>query len=76
MNTAAVTAPCPAVSGAPDGLKQCSCCGSVYTHSEFFALPSFREWRIEGDWLGIAECSGCFSTISVRLGDDVPESSS
>jgi len=55
-------------------LKQCTGCGCVYTHSEFFGLPSFREWRIAGDWLGIAECK-CNSTISVRMGDD-PESAS
>lgn len=78
MNTAAAApkgAPsCGAVSSGTPSLKQCTGCGCVYTHSEFFGLPSFREWRIAGDWLGIAECK-CNSTISVRMGDD-PESAS
>lgn len=76
MNGAANTVPqppCTAVSAGPDSLKQCSCCGSVYTHTEFFNLPTFHEWRIEGEWIGFAQCSGCFSSITVPLGA-APES--
>jgi hypothetical protein len=46
-------------------LKQCSGCGCVFTHSEWAALPSRRLWVFDGEVLEIAECPGCFSTISV-----------
>lgn len=52
---------------APPHLAQCPCCGSVYTRTEFFALATFKEWRIEGDCLGYAQCSGCFSSMTIYI---------
>ncbi len=68
--SAAVSLPAAPAASA-NSLAQCPCCGSVYTTEEFLALPTFQEWRIEGDFLGFARCTdpGCTSSMTLRIGD-------
>ena len=63
MNVGTISPPSERGHG-PLSIAQCSCCGSVYTRTEWQALDSRRPWP-EFD-LEIAECS-CGSTISVEV---------
>jgi len=49
-------------------LHQCAC-GTAYTHAEWGALPTRRDWRLVGAWLELADCA-CGATMSIRVADE------